>query len=90
MSDLGFTVCVILVIPLFSAAAATSMRYSSHGTVETDADFDARYIAYFNNTDNDGWDIRNAMNTLQVKLHECLVDMSYFTNPFFFSGGIFS
>ncbi|KAH9370383.1 hypothetical protein HPB48_006699 [Haemaphysalis longicornis] len=32
---------------------------------ETDEEFDARYEAYFNRKDIDGWEIRKAMNDLQ-------------------------
>ena len=41
------------------------MRYS-HGKQESDAEFDARYEAYFNRPNIDGWEIRKAMNDLQV------------------------
>jgi cytochrome c oxidase subunit 5a len=36
----------------------------SHGVVESDAEFDARYEAYFNRPDIDGWEYRKAMSTL--------------------------
>jgi len=32
--------------------------------VETDEEFDARYIAYFNRKDIDGWEFRKAVNDL--------------------------
>ncbi|XP_063695915.1 cytochrome c oxidase subunit 5A, mitochondrial [Culicoides brevitarsis] len=44
-------------------AAIGSVRYS-HGPVESDEAFDARYEAYFNRPDIDGWAIRQAMNDL--------------------------
>jgi hypothetical protein len=31
---------------------------SSHGPTETDEEFDARYVAYFNKKDLDGWELR--------------------------------
>lgn len=45
------------------AVATTAVRHSSHST-ETDAEFDARYEAYFNRPDIDGWEARKAMNDL--------------------------
>lgn len=44
-------------------AAISAIRHSSHST-ETDAEFDARYEAYFNRPDIDGWEARKAMNDL--------------------------
>lgn len=44
-------------------AAVAAVRHSSHST-ETDAEFDARYEAYFNRPDIDGWEARKAMNEL--------------------------
>lgn len=43
--------------------AVAAVRHSSHST-ESDADFDARYEAYFNRPDIDGWEARKAMNEL--------------------------
>lgn len=45
-----------------SEVAASSRLMSSHA--ETDEEFDARYEAYFNRPDIDGWEIRKAMNDL--------------------------
>ena len=39
-------------------------RTMSHGPVESDAEFDARYEAYFNRPDIDGWEYRKAMGEL--------------------------
>ena len=39
-------------------------RTMSHGPVESDAEFDARYEAYFNRPDIDGWEFRKAMGEL--------------------------
>jgi len=49
-----------VVIPRLSAARAMS----SGGPVETDEEFDARYVAYFNRKDIDGWEFRKAVNDL--------------------------
>lgn len=43
--------------------AIGAIRNSSHST-ETDSEFDARYEAYFNRPDIDGWEARKAMNEL--------------------------
>jgi len=37
---------------------------SGHESTETDAEFDARYEAYFNRADIDGWEYRKAMGDL--------------------------
>merc|ERR1712154_494420 len=42
----------------------TGARTMSHGPVESDAEFDARYEAYFNRPDIDGWEYRKAMGEL--------------------------
>ena len=39
-------------------------KVSSRSERETDAEFDARYEAYFNRADIDGWEARKAMNDL--------------------------
>lgn len=44
-------------------SAVGAIRHSSHST-ETDAEFDARYEAFFNRPDIDGWETRKAMNEL--------------------------
>lgn len=44
-------------------AAAGAVRNMSHSS-ESDADFDARYEAYFNRSNVDGWELRKAMNDL--------------------------
>jgi cytochrome c oxidase subunit 5a len=43
--------------------AIGAVRNSSHST-ETDAEFDARYEAYFSRPDIDGWECRKAMNDI--------------------------
>ena len=47
---------------------AASIRHSSHGTMDNE-EFDARYEAYFNKPDVDGWEIRKAMNDLHVSIY---------------------
>lgn len=44
-------------------SAIGAIRHSSHST-ETDSEFDARYEAYFNRSEIDGWEIRKGMNDL--------------------------
>ncbi|XP_016888242.1 cytochrome c oxidase subunit 5Aa [Cynoglossus semilaevis] len=39
-------------------------RCYSHGKQETDEEFDARWITYFNKQDIDAWELRKGMNTL--------------------------
>jgi len=39
---------------------------SSSASEETDAEFDARYEAFFNRKDVDGWEIRRAMYDLHI------------------------
>ncbi|KAF6351041.1 cytochrome c oxidase subunit 5A [Rhinolophus ferrumequinum] len=47
-----------------SAAALQSVRCYSHGSQETDEEFDARWVTYFNKPDIDAWELRKGMNTL--------------------------
>ena len=35
-----------------------AVRSMAHGPIETDEAFDARYIAYFQRSDIDGWELR--------------------------------
>ncbi|XP_067666705.1 cytochrome c oxidase subunit 5A, mitochondrial-like [Haliotis asinina] len=46
------------------AIATVGVRHA-HGVQESDEEFDARYEAYFNRPDIDGWEVRKAMNDLQ-------------------------
>ncbi|XP_055411695.1 cytochrome c oxidase subunit 5A, mitochondrial isoform X1 [Bubalus kerabau] len=46
------------------AAAVQSLRCYSHGSHETDEEFDARWVTYFNKPDIDAWELRKGMNTL--------------------------
>ena len=51
----------------FHFAAVTQVRYR-HDVEESAEEFDNRYEAFFNRQDVDGWDIRKAMNDLQVNI----------------------
>lgn len=42
----------------------TAVRASHGGPVESDAEFDARYVAYFSRSNIDGWEVRKGMNDL--------------------------
>ncbi|GCB74173.1 hypothetical protein scyTo_0003260 [Scyliorhinus torazame] len=44
--------------------AALASRWYSHGKQETDEEFDARWVTYFNKPDIDAWELRKGMNTL--------------------------
>ncbi|XP_051979035.1 cytochrome c oxidase subunit 5A, mitochondrial-like [Xyrauchen texanus] len=44
--------------------ASLAARSYSHGKQETDEEFDARWITYFNKPDIDAWELRKGMNTL--------------------------
>jgi len=46
------------------AAATGALRLMSHGVKESDEEFDARYVAFFNRPDIDGWEVRKGMNNL--------------------------
>nr|XP_030730813.1 cytochrome c oxidase subunit 5A, mitochondrial isoform X1 [Globicephala melas] len=46
------------------AVAIQSIRCYSHGSHETDEEFDARWVTYFNRPDIDAWELRKGMNTL--------------------------
>ncbi|KAM9070674.1 cytochrome c oxidase subunit 5A, mitochondrial [Sarcophilus harrisii] len=50
--------------PSPAAAAIHSVRCYSHGSHETDEEFDARWVTYFNKPDLDAWELRKGMNTL--------------------------
>ncbi|XP_061773897.1 cytochrome c oxidase subunit 5A, mitochondrial-like [Nerophis ophidion] len=44
--------------------ALLASRCYSHGKQETEEEFDARWVAYFNKRDIDAWELRKGMNTL--------------------------
>lgn len=56
------------VVPSLTQVARTLPVVQSRGMVsastETDAQFDARYIEYFNRADIDGWELRKGMSDL--------------------------
>ncbi|KAJ8930560.1 hypothetical protein NQ314_016622 [Rhamnusium bicolor] len=45
-------------------SVASSMRFMSKHSTESDDQFDARYENYFNRKDIDGWEIRQGINDL--------------------------
>ncbi|PWS22972.1 hypothetical protein DKP78_15600, partial [Enterococcus faecium] len=44
--------------------APLASRCYSHAKAETDEEFDARWVTYFNKPDIDAWEFRKGMNTL--------------------------
>ncbi|KAI9542093.1 Cytochrome c oxidase subunit 5A [Dissostichus eleginoides] len=54
--------CLVRSKPSISAPLAS--RCYSHGRVETDEEFDARWVTYFSKPDIDAWELRKGMNTL--------------------------
>ncbi|KAM4747565.1 cytochrome c oxidase subunit 5A, mitochondrial-like [Rhinophrynus dorsalis] len=47
-----------------SAPVAVAARCYSHVKYESDEEFDARWVTYFNKPDIDAWELRKGMNTL--------------------------
>uniref|UniRef100_A0A8C1J960 Cytochrome c oxidase subunit 5A, mitochondrial n=1 Tax=Cyprinus carpio TaxID=7962 RepID=A0A8C1J960_CYPCA len=45
-------------------AAPLAVRCYSHAKVESDEEFDSRWVTYFNKPDLDTWELRKGMNTL--------------------------
>ncbi|XP_075620265.1 cytochrome c oxidase subunit 5A, mitochondrial [Balearica regulorum gibbericeps] len=45
-------------------AAVLQARCYSHGSQESDEEFDARWVTYFNKPDIDAWELRKGINTL--------------------------
>ncbi|XP_014815173.1 PREDICTED: cytochrome c oxidase subunit 5A, mitochondrial [Calidris pugnax] len=45
-------------------AAILPARCYSHGSQESDEEFDARWVTYFNKPDIDAWELRKGINTL--------------------------
>uniref|UniRef100_M3Z9U6 Cytochrome c oxidase subunit 5A, mitochondrial n=1 Tax=Nomascus leucogenys TaxID=61853 RepID=M3Z9U6_NOMLE len=50
--------------PSSPAATIQSVRCYSRGSQETDEEFDARWVTYFNKPDTDAWELRKGINTL--------------------------
>ncbi|KAL1257246.1 hypothetical protein QQF64_012791 [Cirrhinus molitorella] len=44
--------------------APLAVRCYSHAKVETDEEFDSRWVTYFSKPDLDAWELRKGMNTL--------------------------
>uniref|UniRef100_A0A3B3X895 Cytochrome c oxidase subunit 5A, mitochondrial n=1 Tax=Poecilia mexicana TaxID=48701 RepID=A0A3B3X895_9TELE len=44
--------------------APLASRCYSHGKVETEEEFDSRWVTYFSKPDIDAWELRKGMNTL--------------------------
>ncbi|PKU30772.1 ribonuclease p protein subunit p25 [Limosa lapponica baueri] len=51
-------------LPFFSPSAVLPARCYSHGSQESDEEFDARWVTYFNKPDIDAWELRKGINTL--------------------------
>lgn len=51
-------VLLLLKSLLFSFVAVQSIRCYSHGSHETDEEFDARWVTYFSKPDIDAWELR--------------------------------
>ncbi|KAL4658786.1 cytochrome c oxidase subunit 5A, mitochondrial [Arapaima gigas] len=47
-----------------SCTAPVALRPYSHAVQETDEEFDARWVTYFNKPDIDAWELRKGVNTL--------------------------
>uniref|UniRef100_A0A672V4Y6 Cytochrome c oxidase subunit 5A, mitochondrial n=1 Tax=Strigops habroptila TaxID=2489341 RepID=A0A672V4Y6_STRHB len=47
-----------------SPEAVLPARCYSHGSQESDEEFDARWVTYFNKPDIDAWELRKGINTL--------------------------
>ncbi|KAI6077976.1 Cytochrome c oxidase subunit 5A, mitochondrial [Aix galericulata] len=50
--------------PLSLHPAVLHARCYSHGSQESDEEFDARWVTYFNKPDIDAWELRKGINTL--------------------------
>ncbi|XP_067161705.1 cytochrome c oxidase subunit 5A, mitochondrial isoform X2 [Apteryx mantelli] len=51
-------------LPVFPHSAILHARCYSHGSQESDEEFDARWVTYFNKPDIDAWELRKGINTL--------------------------
>lgn len=63
------TMRVALKPTMVRPSLVSQVRLMSGGGAESDAEFDARYVAYFDRADIDGWEIRKGMADL------CAMDM---------------
>ena len=48
-------------LPSFLHSAVLHARCYSHGSQESDEEFDARWVTYFNKPDIDAWELRKGM-----------------------------
>lgn len=55
-----FSVCLKF-LPFFLHSAVLPARCYSHGSQESDEEFDARWVTYFNKPDIDAWELRKGM-----------------------------
>ncbi|XP_050346083.1 cytochrome c oxidase subunit 5A, mitochondrial [Nymphalis io] len=51
-------------VPATRVSSVIPARWSHDGPVESEEEFDARYEAFFNRKDIDGWEVRKGMNDL--------------------------
>lgn len=56
----SFSVCSKS-LPFFFHSAVLHARCYSHGSQESDEEFDARWVTYFNKPDIDAWELRKGM-----------------------------
>ncbi|XP_075016600.1 cytochrome c oxidase subunit 5A, mitochondrial isoform X1 [Calonectris borealis] len=50
--------------PVYRCKSVLHARCYSHGSQESDEEFDARWVTYFNKPDIDAWELRKGINTL--------------------------
>ena len=63
-SNLFMCEVYVPILKLCFLCFSSGIRLMSSKKEETDAEFDARFEAYFNRADIDGWEIRKAMHDL--------------------------
>uniref|UniRef100_A0A3P8VRW2 Cytochrome c oxidase subunit 5A, mitochondrial n=1 Tax=Cynoglossus semilaevis TaxID=244447 RepID=A0A3P8VRW2_CYNSE len=56
--------CGVITVTLNESRPPLVSRCFSHEKVETDEEFDARWVTYFNKPDIDVWELKKGMNTL--------------------------
>lgn len=66
VTTIGVTkpVCVGVRCSSVDSVDNPGLPVTKHGRKESEDEFDARYVAYFNRPDIDGWEIRKAMNDM--------------------------
>lgn len=70
-------------VPFFLDSAVLPARCYSHGSQESDEEFDARWVTYFNKPDIDAWELRKGM--LKVRETQPAVNGSFVTTSNNFS-----